>query len=77
MPNIKTWTFETVQLVAVNDVGLDGMTHKELVDALAGLRLAGELMGFWQCHIQLDDSRLTLYDRGKIRLTLAPPSAVA
>ncbi|KAL8752780.1 MAG: hypothetical protein Q9184_005628, partial [Pyrenodesmia sp. 2 TL-2023] len=44
MPKTKTWTFETVQLVAVNDVDVDGMTHKELMDALAALRLAGELM---------------------------------
>ncbi|KAI4192315.1 MAG: hypothetical protein LQ346_004360 [Caloplaca aetnensis] len=74
---IRSWTLETAHLVASNDVGADGMTHRELIDALAGLRLAGELFGFWQCHIQLVNSRFTQYQRGKLRLTSTPPSAAA
>ncbi|KAL8962140.1 MAG: hypothetical protein Q9193_001407 [Seirophora villosa] len=42
MPRSKTWTIESAQLIAMNDVGMDGMTHSEVVRALKGLTFFGE-----------------------------------
>ncbi|KAI4284124.1 MAG: hypothetical protein L6R35_004985 [Caloplaca aegaea] len=70
MPRVKTWTFEAAQLFSMNDVGMDGMVHSEARRALAGLWSFGMEYGAYpECEIQLVDSRYTVHERGKFRLT--------
>ncbi|KAL8646736.1 MAG: hypothetical protein Q9210_005962 [Variospora velana] len=70
MPKAKTWTFEAAQLFSINDVGMDGMVHSEARRALAGLWSFGMQYGAYpECEIQLVDSRYTVHERGKFRLT--------
>ncbi|KAL9010416.1 MAG: hypothetical protein Q9173_004648 [Seirophora scorigena] len=73
MPRSKTWTMESAQLVAMNHVGTDGMTHTEVVRALKGLTTFGyQFHGFWKCDVELHDSSLTVTVRGRFKLQEAP-----
>ncbi|KAL9018136.1 MAG: hypothetical protein Q9185_004543 [Variospora sp. 1 TL-2023] len=70
MPKAKVWTFEAAQLFSMNDVGMDGMVHSEARRALEGLWNFGMEYGAYpECEIQLEDSRYTVRERGKFRLT--------
>lgn len=73
MKKITSWTEETATLVTLNDEGGDGMTHRELIRFLAGLRLSGEVFGFWSSNIALYDSRRTSTKRGEAILSIAKP----
>ncbi|KAI4086910.1 MAG: hypothetical protein LQ344_007175 [Seirophora lacunosa] len=73
MPRSKTWTIESAQLIAMNDVRVDGMTHSEVVRALKALTTFGhQFHGFWKCDIELHDTSLTVSVRGRFKLQEAP-----
>ncbi|KAL8735503.1 MAG: hypothetical protein Q9181_002775 [Wetmoreana brouardii] len=74
MQKIKTWTDGTANLVLVNDHGADGMRYRETVRFLEGLRLSGEVFGFWSCHIAFYDSSFTIRLRGYAQLSIAGAS---
>ncbi|KAL8736505.1 MAG: hypothetical protein Q9166_000297 [cf. Caloplaca sp. 2 TL-2023] len=76
MKKISTWTEENAHLVLLNDEGPDGVKHREALAFLAGLRLSGEVFGFWSSFIQLFDTRYTIPVRGKAQLSIARTARV-
>ncbi|KAL8706084.1 MAG: hypothetical protein Q9201_000849 [Fulgogasparrea decipioides] len=56
MQKIKTWTDGTASLVLVNEKDTDGMSHREAIRFLEGLRLSGEVFG-GQAQLSIAGSR--------------------
>ncbi|KAL8783585.1 MAG: hypothetical protein Q9213_004514 [Squamulea squamosa] len=73
MAKIQGWNFQTARLVITNDEEEDGVTHKQLLSFLNGLRLFGQQFGFWKCDMELYDSRFSAFTRGYGRLGWAQP----
>ena len=69
---IRGWNLHTARLQVFNNAGGDGVTHKELVQFLWGLRESGMEFGFWNCDIEFYDSRFTISTRARVHLGLAP-----
>ncbi|KAI4275335.1 MAG: hypothetical protein L6R38_005890 [Xanthoria sp. 2 TBL-2021] len=57
---IRGWNFESAHIVIRNDMGSDGMNHRQLLSFLNGLRLFGQQYGFWKCDMELYDANQKL-----------------
>lgn len=73
MKKVSEWEEGTARIFAMNDQGRDGMTQREMISFLDGLRLSGEVLGFFKSHVVLWDRQLTISDRGKLMLTTTKP----
>ena len=71
MKKIRIWTYQTANLILLNEEGIDGMTHREAFSFLSGLRLSGEIFGFWTSHVDLVDKKFAVDGRGKALLAIA------
>ncbi|KAL8958593.1 MAG: hypothetical protein Q9183_005806 [Haloplaca sp. 2 TL-2023] len=69
----RGWNFQSAHLVVKNLQGRDGMTYGELVEFLRGLRLFGEVYGFFTCKLMFWNRRYTIDFRGSGFLDVAPP----
>ncbi|KAI4128147.1 MAG: hypothetical protein LQ338_002884 [Usnochroma carphineum] len=70
----RTWSFNTAQLKTYNALRARGMSHRELLRFLGGLRTNGMVYGFWACDIEFHDSRFMMHLRGKGVLSSIQPA---
>ena len=66
----REWKFGTAKLMVFNAAARDGLTHREALKFLWGMRVAGMVYGFWDCRIVFSDESLTRSERGRAGLYL-------